>query len=92
MSASATSMHDFVEHPARRIPRDLHPCGQVYVHEDICAMRAAVADPAEVLRLSKRVRARVMRELEWEAESATTARDYRHAHKLRRQAARFADG
>jgi hypothetical protein len=40
MSATATSMYDFIETFAIRVPyNDIHPLSQQLVHNDICDMR-----------------------------------------------------
>jgi hypothetical protein len=55
MSATATSMYDFIETFAIRVPyNDIHPLSQQLVHNDISAMREMAHhgdDPAHILKL-----------------------------------------
>ena len=44
---------------------------------------------SQVLRLSRMICECVVQELKWEAESAASASDFRHAYQLRHQAERF---
>lgn len=89
MSATATSMYDFIEAVSRRVPRDLHPFAQAYVAEQITNMLEAADDPARVVQLISKVNARIADELRWEATKYATVHDFREAHRLRRQADRF---
>ena len=55
MSATATSMYDFIETFAIREPyNDIHPLSQQLVHHDICDMRELAHhgdDPSYILKL-----------------------------------------
>jgi hypothetical protein len=90
MTATVCTMHDFVLALQRQVPRDLHPSAPEALRWDFVAMRDAVDDPAEVLRLSRKVCRRVVQELNWEAESFESARAYRAAYRSQHQAERFA--
>jgi hypothetical protein len=88
VSASAATMHDFIETLRRHVP-PVHPCGAEEIRWLFVEMCEAVDDPSRVVQLAARVRRRVVQELRWEAESAESARAWRDAYKLRRQADRF---
>jgi hypothetical protein len=92
MSASATSMYEFIETARHRMPRRLHPCGDQAIHEYFSEMREAVDDPPRVLELIRRACNRVAQELRWEAENAETFPtpiNLRHSHRLRRLADKY---
>jgi hypothetical protein len=87
MSASAITMHDFVEALRLHVP-PIHPCGHKVVHSYFAQMRDAVDNPAEVARLAGMIRARVVQD-RWQAESAESAGPFKDAWRLRRQADGF---
>lgn len=89
MSASPTSMHDFIEALRVKIPRDIHPMALQFIHEDLGEMREVVDDPARVMQLVAKVRHRIVDELRWEAEKFASVRDFKDAYRLRRQADKF---
>jgi hypothetical protein len=88
MSAEATSMRDFVEVLRRQIPPQIHPSARDAIGWDFAGMRDA-DDPAEVVRLMRKVCRRVARELTFLAESWDRC-NARKAYRYRRQAERFA--
>jgi hypothetical protein len=67
MSAEATTMDAFVEALRRQIPQ-IHPSARDAIRWDFAGMRDA-DDPAEVVRLMRKVCRRVARELMFVAES-----------------------
>jgi hypothetical protein len=91
MSASKTSMYDFINALCIRVPPDIHPSARWNIDHDFSEMREAVAvdDHAHVVLLMAYVRDRVVDELRWEAEKYRTVRKYREAYRLRRRADRF---
>jgi hypothetical protein len=89
VSASMTSMHDFIEALRVRVPRDIHPAARRFIHEDFGEMREAVDDPARVMHLIAKVRDRIASELRWEAKKFASVRDFKDAYRLRRQADKF---
>jgi hypothetical protein len=89
MSASVTSMHDFIEALRSRVPRDIHPMALAIIREDFCAMHDAAADPQRVVQLAAKVRWRIVDELRWEAVKSATVHDFRAAYKLRHRADRI---
>jgi hypothetical protein len=90
MSASATSMYDFILALERQVPWGLHPCTDNAIHEYLSDMRAHVDDPAAVYKLTGKICQRVVQELEFVAENKETVGYYRDAYCSRRQAERFA--
>ena len=69
MSATATSMYDFIETFAIREPyNDIQPLSQQLVHNDICDMREMAHhgdDPSHIIKLMHNVRHRIARDLRW---------------------------
>jgi hypothetical protein len=88
MSAVITTMHEFIETLSRHIP-SIHPSARGWIDDWILDMRAAVNDPAEVVRLAIKVRKSVVEELRWEAEKVASVGYFKDAYRLRRQADRF---
>jgi hypothetical protein len=90
MSAAVTDMRDFILALERETPRSLHPI----TDEALCwwfgELRDAVDNPAAVLVLTRKICARVVQELEFEAENAESAGFHHTAYRARRQAERFA--
>ncbi len=91
MSARRSDMASFIAELRQRVPRDLHPMARQFIHEWFNEALDADerGDHGEVARLLAAVRAKVADELRWEAQKAQTGRDYKHADRLRRQAARI---
>ncbi len=91
MSATRTDMHGFIEALAQRVPRQLHPLAQQSVHQCFTLMHEAAdcGDHAEVIRLLRLAHAKIADELRWEAVKHATGHDFKHAHRLRRQAERI---
>jgi hypothetical protein len=90
MSAAVTDMRDFILALERETPRSLHPT----TDEALCwwfgELRNAVDNPAAALVLTRKICARVVQELEFEAENAESAGFHHAAYRARRQAERFA--
>jgi hypothetical protein len=89
VSASMTSMRDFIEALRVRVPRDIHPMALQFIHEDFGEMCEAVNDPARVMQLIAKVHHRTASELRWEAAKHTSCGGFRDAYRLRRRAERF---
>jgi inhibitor of KinA sporulation pathway (predicted exonuclease) len=93
MSASAISMQDFrhslIEVLHKRVPRNIHPMAQQIIHHDFDEMHAAIDDAERVMQLIAKVRARIVQELHWLAETRETFHDFKGAYRLRCQAGRF---
>jgi hypothetical protein len=93
MSATATSMYDFIETFAIREPyNDIHPLSQQLVHNDICDMREMAHhgdDPSHIIKLMHNVRHRIARDLRWAADDCASTHHFKEAYKLRRRANKF---
>jgi hypothetical protein len=93
MSATATSMCDFIEALAIRVPYDsIHPSSQCNVWHDICAMREMAHhgdDPAHIIKLMANVRHRIARDLRWAADDCAKFGHFKEAYRLRRRANKF---
>lgn len=89
MSASATTMHAFIEQLAQRVPPEVHPSARGIIGEYLAEARSVVDDPAAVTCPLGKVRRRIVDELRWEAEKYASVDDHREAYKLRQRADRF---
>ena len=93
MSATATSMYDFIETFAIREPyNDIHPLSQKLVHNDICDMRKMAHhgdDPSHILKRMHNVQHRIARDLRWAADDCASTHHFKEAYKLRRRANKF---
>lgn len=89
MSAERTTMHDFVRELRRQIPPCIHPSAHEAIGRDFARMCIAVHDPAEVLRLSRKVCGRITRELLFSAQTWDRC-NAQLAYRRRQQAVRFA--
>jgi hypothetical protein len=93
MSASLTTMREFIEGLRLRVPPEIHPSAQGIVrqHLDDACYADAHGDLATVHRLLDLVGRKIADELRWEADKSATPRikDYREAYRLRRRADRF---
>ena len=89
MSASVTSMHDFIEALRLRVPHDIHPMARQFIHEDFGKMRDAADDPARVMQFVAKVHHRIADELRWEAVKSASVCDFKGAHRLRCRADKF---
>jgi hypothetical protein len=88
MSASITSLRDYVETAKQRVPRDMHP--NVYEYLSWAEYHADRDDAHEVAPYLGLARDRIVQELRWEAESFETAHAYRDAYDAHRRADRIA--
>jgi hypothetical protein len=93
VSASLTSMREFIDVFRRRVPPGIHPSAQCIVREYISRAYDADArgDLHEVSRLLGLAKWKICDELRWEAEkySDQLIRDYRESYRLRHRADRF---
>jgi hypothetical protein len=88
MSASATSLRDYVETAKQRVPRFMHP--YVYEYLGWAGYHANHDDAREVARYLGLARDKIVQELRWAAESFASAHAYRDAYYNYRQADRIA--
>jgi hypothetical protein len=93
VQARQQAYREFVETLRLHIPA-IHPYGKMVFGEYLYRMRdAALAnDAAEFARLAGMITKRVSDELYWHAVKVATFGDFKDAHRLRRQADRFAAG
>ena len=88
MSAQQTALYDYAVTLRLRIPRYMHPT--VYEYCDEMEDAARRDDVVQFKRYLSLMQDAILRELCWEAENCETARCYKEAYKLRRQADRIA--
>ncbi len=87
MSATATSIHEFIGNLRIHAPRDFHPMSRTIIDQQLAEMREA--DPATVTRLMSSISFRIARDLRWEAETRSSLGQHKDAWKLLRRADRF---